>query len=73
MVSGMVSLPKYSLALSTMITLPVCTASSMEYLGLCTAPGNQVSCFLQERAHMFPSIPFAIEALAEAFLVALDV
>lgn len=38
-----------------------------------TILGNQVSCFLPERVHIFPSLPFIRDAFTEAFLVALDV
>ena len=45
----------------------------IEYLTLHHVPVNQVSCFLLERAHIFPSLPFIINVPIEAFFVALDV
>ena len=44
----------------------------IEYLSLLRIPGNQVSCFLPERAHIFPSLPFITNVPIESFLVALD-
>ena len=45
----------------------------VEYLSLLHIPGNQVSHFLLERAHSFPSLPFITDMPREVFLVALDV
>ena len=54
--------------------LPVKTeAKKSEHLSLLHILGNQVSLFLLERAHIFPSLPFIADVPIEAFLVALDV
>ena len=46
----------------------------VEYLSLLHIPrGNQVSHFLLERAHIFPSHPFITDILIEASLVALHI
>ena len=45
----------------------------IEYLSLLHILGNQVSCFLPERAHIFPSLPFITDVPIEAFLDALDI
>ena len=45
----------------------------IDYLSLLHILGDQVSCFLPERAHIFPSLPFIINVPIEAFFVALDV
>ena len=45
----------------------------IEYLSLLRILRNQVSRFLPERAHIFPSLPFITGVPLEAFLVALDV
>jgi len=42
----------------------------VEYLSLVRMLGHQVSCFLPERAYIFPSLPFITDIL---FVVALDV
>ena len=44
-----------------------------EHLRLLHILGNQVSYFLPERAHIFPSLPFVTDVPTEAFFVALDV
>lgn len=54
--------------------LPVKTKAKKfkEYLSLPCIPGNQVSRFIQERAHNFLSLPFIANTLTEALLVPLD-
>ena len=45
----------------------------VEYLSLLQIPVNQVSCFLPERAYIFPSLYFITDVTTEVFLAALDV
>lgn len=45
----------------------------IQYPRLLTVPGNQVLCFLLQRAHTFPSISFVTEVSIEVFLVVLDI
>jgi len=45
----------------------------IEYCSLFYALGDQVSCFLPERAHIFPSLPFINDVPIESFLIALDI
>lgn len=45
-------------------------AEKVENLRLLNISGNQVSCFLLERVHVFPSLPFTPDVSIEAFLVA---
>ena len=45
----------------------------VEYLSFLHILGNQVSRFLPERAHIFPSLPVITNIPIEAFLVVLDV
>lgn len=42
-----------------------------EYLSLVHVPGNQLSHFLPDRAHIFPSLPFITRVPREDFPVAL--
>ena len=43
----------------------------IEYLSILHTPGNQVSCLLLERAHIFPSLPFITSVPVEAFFLAM--
>lgn len=45
---------------------------SIQYFDFFIVPGNQVYCFLQERAHISPTPPFITEILVDAPPVALD-
>ena len=46
---------------------------AVKYLSLFHIPGNRGSCFLPQRAHIFPSFPFIIGVPSEAFIIAVDI
>lgn len=45
----------------------------IELFSLLHIPGNPVSHFLPEKAHVFPSLPFILNVTREGFLVALEI